>query len=277
MGSDWQEISLNDVATLRNGAGIKQEFFAEQGIPLVRVSDFTQDSIDMAASRFVENEHAKKWSSYLLCKDDVIVATVGSWPPNWSSVVGKVIRVPEKAIGAIQNQNTCCILPNADLLDIKFLFYRLRLEDFAWHAANSSGGSANQARLPIRKLGDFSFCLLACSALAKNHRSYPWHSRRQNRPQPPNEHHPGSHGPRPVQKLVRRFRSGDRQGSGRRQPHPRTSPRPRRSPQSSGCTLDFRCTGFMRLFSYLTLNLWVPIQQSPGSIGTLFIQKNGVS
>jgi hypothetical protein len=33
----------------------------------------------------------------------------------------------------------------------------------------------------------------------------------------------------------------------------------------------------MRLFSYLTLNLWVPIQQSPGSIGTLFIQKNGVS
>lgn len=161
MGSDWQEISLNDVATLRNGAGIKQEFFAEQGISLVRVSDFTQDSIDMAASRFVENEHAKKWSSYLLCKDDVIVATVGSWPPNWSSVVGKVIRVPEKAIGAIQNQNTCCILPNADLLDIKFLFYRLRLEDFAWHAANSSGGSANQARLPIRKLGDFSFCLPA--------------------------------------------------------------------------------------------------------------------
>src|SRR5690606_35450069 len=56
-----------------------------------------------------------------------------------------------------QNQNTCCVLPKSGELDKDFLYYRLKLEDFAWHAANGAGGSANQARLPVKKLGEFSF------------------------------------------------------------------------------------------------------------------------
>ncbi|MCB2385865.1 restriction endonuclease subunit S [Thalassolituus alkanivorans] len=159
MVSKWTQVRLDSVAVLRNGAGIKQDFFSESGIPLARVSDFTQDSIDLSACKKVESSHAACWKSHVLKEGNVVVATVGSWPPNWTSVVGKVVRVPFGASGALQNQNTCCVLPLSDFLNQEFLFYRLKLEDFALYAANNAGGSANQARLPIKKLGEFQFLL----------------------------------------------------------------------------------------------------------------------
>ena len=92
-------VILKEVADCRNGAGIKQEFFSPIGIPLARVSDFTGDSIDMRNCLFVEPTHAKRWEGYRFKSGDVVIATVGSWPPNWSSVVGKAIRVPKKSRG----------------------------------------------------------------------------------------------------------------------------------------------------------------------------------
>lgn len=159
MGSKWETVRLNEVATLRNGAGVKQQFFADNGIPLARVSDFTLDSIDISDCKYVEEAHAETWASHYIDVGDVLVSTVGSWPPNWSSVVGKVVRAPVNVSGAIQNQNTCCILPNQAVLDNRYLFYRLKSEDFTWHTSNNAGGSANQARLPVKKLGEFQFLL----------------------------------------------------------------------------------------------------------------------
>ncbi|OBS95082.1 hypothetical protein A9259_13205 [Vibrio cyclitrophicus] len=159
MGSEWKTVRLNEVATLRNGAGVKQQFFADNGIPLARVSDFTLDSIDISDCKYVEEAHAETWASHYIDVGDVLVSTVGSWPPNWSSVVGKVVRAPVNVSGAIQNQNTCCILPNQAVLDNRYLFYRLKSEDFTWHTSNNAGGSANQARLPVKKLGEFQFLL----------------------------------------------------------------------------------------------------------------------
>jgi type I restriction enzyme S subunit len=120
MAAEWEKVSLVEVAILRNGAGVKQKFFSEDGVPLARVSNFTSDSIDLSDCNYVEHEHAQKWKSHFLSHENVIVATVGSWPPNWSSVVGKVVRAPQVAVGAIQNQNTCCILPNLKKLDNGF-------------------------------------------------------------------------------------------------------------------------------------------------------------
>ena len=114
MVSDWKSITLHDVATLRNGAGVKQAFFTEEpdGVPLIKVSNFTDDSISIAGLTKVDSTHAQQWESHFIENGDVLVATVGSWPPNWSSVVGKVVKAPIESSGAIQNQNTCCIQPS---------------------------------------------------------------------------------------------------------------------------------------------------------------------
>lgn len=159
MAGEWQAVTLGDVADTRNGAGIKQDHFSVKGVPLARVSDFTDESIDMSGCIHVDLAHAKRWESHRLKQGDVVVATVGSWPPNWSSVVGKSVRVPESAAGAIQNQNTCCVIARPGVTDQRFLFYLLRTETFVHYAANAAAGSANQARLPVASLGRYQVSL----------------------------------------------------------------------------------------------------------------------
>lgn len=158
MISDWAEVMLCDVVQLRNGAGIKQQFFASSGIPVAKVSNFTNDSIDIKGCTFIDVDYVERWKNHILFHNDVLVATVGSWPPNWNSVVGKVVRVPSIAEGALQNQNTCCLIPNL-LIDKRYLFYSLRTRSFQNYAVNVAGGSANQARIPIKKLERFVFKL----------------------------------------------------------------------------------------------------------------------
>jgi type I restriction enzyme S subunit len=157
MSSEWRRTQLKEVASIRNGAGIKQENFSDIGIPLVRVTNFTDSSVDLKDCVKVAVEHAPRWKSHELKSGDVLVATVGSWPPNWSSVVGKSVCVPSAAAGAIQNQNTCCIQAIPRLADQRFLYYVTRTADFGLYAANSASGSANQARLPVAKLEAFEF------------------------------------------------------------------------------------------------------------------------
>lgn len=158
MGSNTVRCKLGDVATFRNGAGVKQDFFttSNDGVNLAKVSNFTSDSIDLTDATKVDREHAQKWASHLLKSDDVLIATVGSWPPNWSSVVGKVVRAPKGSEGAIQNQNTCCVIPN-EAIEQSYLYYLLKTRQFSEWIVNVAQGSANQARVPVKKIGDFEF------------------------------------------------------------------------------------------------------------------------
>jgi len=156
-------VCLSEVANIRNGAGIKQEFFVDQGIPLVKVSNLTLNSINIEGLTNIDLEHAKKWESHKLHDGEILIATVGSWPPNWSSVVGKVIRVPAIASGMIQNQNTACITPKNDNVDNDYLYYLLKNKSFLIWVSNTAQGSANQARIAIKELGKFSFKLPALS------------------------------------------------------------------------------------------------------------------
>ncbi|MCG3760831.1 restriction endonuclease subunit S [Vibrio cincinnatiensis] len=151
-------VKLSEVTTLRNGAGIKQENFTDEsnGIPLVKVSNFTQNSIDMSDLTMVNFDHAQKWKSHVIQRGNVLIATVGSWPPNWSSVVGKVVRAPQNAEGSIQNQNTCCLIPTEELHE-GYLYYKLKDPKFLEWVVNIAQGSANQARVPVKKLGEYQF------------------------------------------------------------------------------------------------------------------------
>ncbi|KFX14699.1 hypothetical protein JV35_19115 [Pectobacterium betavasculorum] len=121
---------------------------------LIKVSNFTDDSIDVSGVTKVDIEHARKWRSHQIKSHDILVATVGSWPPNWSSVVGKVVRAPLSAHGAIQNQNTCCVIPN-DNVDQSYIYYLLKTKSFSEWIVNVAQGSANQARVPVKNIGEF--------------------------------------------------------------------------------------------------------------------------
>ena len=97
MSADWGKITLGEVINHQKGCAFKSKDYQKSGVPVVRVSNFTTDSIDISGLYFVAEDVAEANKKVKLQTDDIVIATVGSWPSNPASIVGKTIRVPREA------------------------------------------------------------------------------------------------------------------------------------------------------------------------------------
>lgn len=142
---------IGDFITHKKGFAFKSQWYVPNGHLVVRVSDTTSDSIDVTKCNKIGHELAGQFLDYMLRVDDIVIMTVGSWPSNPASVVGKVIRVPEEADGALLNQNAVRIRSNGKI-DQEFLYYLLKNKDFSSHLISVAQGSANQASVTLEDI-----------------------------------------------------------------------------------------------------------------------------
>ena len=154
--SEWKKVKLGDCISTKKGFAFKSALYANCGVPVVRVSDFTLDSV--ADNDLVYYPHVEKdrYDEYVLNEGDVLIQTVGSWQYNPNSVVGKVVRVPYYHKGSLLNQNIVKIIPNNGYNNA-FIFYRLKCRDFAGHVLGEARGAANQASITLDTIKRFSF------------------------------------------------------------------------------------------------------------------------
>lgn len=143
------------ISTLK-GYAFKSGWYSDDGTPIIKVTNFTDDSVDTNNITFIPDQIAKDYSRYLVLKKDIVIQTVGSWPNNPKSVVGKVIRIPEKASGALLNQNAVKIEPD-ESLDKEFLFYVLKSDAFKQYIIGTAQGAANQASITLDAIRGYSF------------------------------------------------------------------------------------------------------------------------
>jgi type I restriction enzyme S subunit len=157
---DWACLNIGDLVTHKKGFAFKSHEFSSSGHCIVRVSNFTDRSIEIKDCDYMIPEEVEKYNEVKLKFRDVVIATVGSWANSPNSIVGKVIRVPKEADQALLNQNAVIIRPkDNDSLNNDFLFYRLRNKDFSDHLINRAQGSANQASITLSDIFTFSFGL----------------------------------------------------------------------------------------------------------------------
>ncbi len=149
-------VSLGDYISTQKGYAFKSKWYTKEGHPIVKVSDFTSDSIDSTKLVLIPNEIAFEYSRYALHTNDVIVQTVGSWPSNPASVVGKAVHVSKSVHGALLNQNAVKIIPN-EKIDNGFLFYLLRSDQFKDYIVGTAQGAASQASITLDSIKAFSF------------------------------------------------------------------------------------------------------------------------
>ena len=102
---EWKEVRLGDIIDYKKGFAFKSSMYTKTGAYVVRVSDTTANSVDISLCNCISLELAQQYTDYSLRTKDIIIATVGSWPTNPASIVGKVVRVPESANNALLNQN----------------------------------------------------------------------------------------------------------------------------------------------------------------------------
>jgi type I restriction enzyme, S subunit len=147
----------NHIST-QKGFAFKSKWYQDTGMPIVKVSNFTDDAIDIANLINVPEEIGKENLKYALRTGDVVIQTVGSWPSNPQSVVGKAIKVPKDANGALLNQNAVRLDPKNGLAR-KYLFYLLRDEHFKSYIVGCAQGAASQASITLEAIRGFDFYL----------------------------------------------------------------------------------------------------------------------
>lgn len=148
--------TLGNNVSYKKGFAFKSDWFIREGTPIIKVSDFTEDSINPLKVVYVDEKIANENREYTVFHNDVIIQTVGSWPNNPKSVVGKVVKVPKELNGALLNQNAVVIHPNKNI-DNKFLYYLLRSENFKYYIINTAQGAANQASITLDSIFRYTF------------------------------------------------------------------------------------------------------------------------
>lgn len=158
MAGEWSQKTIRDIATHQKGFAFKSKDYQETGCPIVRVSNFTADSIDCASLYFVSEKIRIALETVELLRGDVVIATVGSWPKNPASIVGKTIRVPSDASGSLLNQNAVRLRAKSlENLDQLFLYYLLKDQKFSDYIVSTAQGSANQASITLKDIYSYSF------------------------------------------------------------------------------------------------------------------------
>lgn len=158
MMEGWKEIKLKECISTLKGFAFKSSWYQTEGVPVVRVSNFTDNSISLEEIEYVSEEIAKKHSRYKLIEKDIVIQTVGSWQHNPASIVGKVINVPSELKGSLLNQNAVKVIPNNGI-DKRYLYYCLKNDSFKHHVLGCAQGAANQASITLSSIGDFEFHL----------------------------------------------------------------------------------------------------------------------
>jgi len=154
----WTTEKLGNIVSHKKGFAFKSEWFQSSGVPVIKVTNFTDSSVDLCNLEYVSNSVATETRDYKLARGDVIIQTVGSWPNNPQSVVGKVVRVPELLDGALLNQNAV-ILRSKSKIRNDYLFYLLKDPSFKGFIINTAQGAANQASITLESLFRYEFLL----------------------------------------------------------------------------------------------------------------------
>ncbi|WP_255993071.1 restriction endonuclease subunit S [Clostridium perfringens] len=148
------KFKLGDLCEFQKGYAFKSKDFVDNGEYIVKVTNLTNDSVEFMNCVKISYEKAEEYKKYELNNKDIIITTVGSWPNNPNSIVGKVVRVPNIKKKAFLNQNAVRV--RGVNINQDFLYYLLRDKKFSGYLIGTAQGSASQASINQKDIKDYT-------------------------------------------------------------------------------------------------------------------------
>jgi type I restriction enzyme S subunit len=151
-------LNLEKNCEFINGGSWTANEYADEGYPVLKVSNFEKDSISYTELSYLAESSFEKYKRNQLKKDDIVIATVGSHPSLVNSAAGRCITIPKAAEGLLLNQNAVCLRSrNGNKIDQKYLGYLCKSQLFQHFIQQRGKGAANQMRIPIGGIKSFEF------------------------------------------------------------------------------------------------------------------------
>ncbi len=157
---EWEVAIFGDMVDYTKGYAFKSSEYKSDGVRIVRVSDTTYDSILEADPVFMAQTKASLYTKWRLREHDLVISTVGSKPPMYDSMVGKVILIQKSHEGALLNQNAILIRNKKRRAHIQRLFLdHFRMKRYLVFIEGIFRGNANQASITLKDLFQFGIPL----------------------------------------------------------------------------------------------------------------------
>lgn len=155
---EWKEYKLGNIINYKKGFAFKSKDYLDSGVRIIKISDTTTDSISDEGNTFLNESELNKFEQWKLKTNDILVSTVGSRPPLYSSMVGKIVRVPEKCNGSLLNQNLVR-LESIHGFNNDIVYNILKKPYYTKYIENICRGNANQVSITLEDLFSFKIKL----------------------------------------------------------------------------------------------------------------------
>ena len=151
--NEYKKVKFGDIVNYQKGFAFRSGDYKNNGIRVIRVSDTTNNSIKKDNAIYISEDEANKHKSVELLTNDIIISSVGSKPPLYDSMVGKVILVPDFENGSLLNQNA--IRFRAKIDNQTYLYHYLKQNKYIKFIESIMRGNANQRSITVEDLLNF--------------------------------------------------------------------------------------------------------------------------
>lgn len=155
--TEFEEKKMKDIVEYKKGYAFISKEYTKKGRRIIRVSDLTETSIKdrTAEAIYINEEQTHNYKDWILHENDIIITTVGSKPPIYNSMAGKVIIVPKEEEGSLLNQNNVRIRVKKGVLQL-YLYYYLKQHRYINYIECIMRGNANQGNITINELLEYN-------------------------------------------------------------------------------------------------------------------------
>ena len=152
------ERLLGEICEFVNGGAWKQTEYAEDGFPVLQVSNIAGDTFDLSDFKRLSRFSAEAYQKNEILLGDVIIATVGSHAGSASAAGRAVVATPD-VVGFLLNQNAVVVRAKSGEINQKYLGYLCKGSSFQRYAQEVGKGAANQMRIGLGALKSYTFDL----------------------------------------------------------------------------------------------------------------------
>ena len=155
------KVKLKDLVSYKKGYAFSSKEYTDRGCRIIRVSDLENDKIsDICQKKYINTAKKDKYIDYELKKGDVIVTTVESKPPIYSSIAGRAIKVDSEHEGTLLNQNTVRLRVKKEILS-EYLYEFLKTKKYYNYLEIIMRGNANQGNITVEELLNYKIKVIS--------------------------------------------------------------------------------------------------------------------
>lgn len=131
----WKKGKLLELIGYQSGFAYKSAKFTEEGMPVIKIKNIDNNTIDISNTNFIDKEYALQTEKYKLNEGDLLIAMTGA-------TVGKVGIVPITKVPCYLNQRVGRFLKIGEVDNTSFINNFFSIGGGLNHVLNIAGGAA---------------------------------------------------------------------------------------------------------------------------------------